>query len=416
MKPFAPDRGGGQPCSPTVEKVVSGQLCSGCGLCAGVSGGGITMDIDAAGFARPVVLGAPDASAEARIAAACPGARIAPWDGSDSPVHPYWGPVATVATGHACNDEIRHLGSSGGMLTALAIHALESGLVDGVIHVAMDKDQPLRTATRLSRSRAEVIAGTGSRYSPSSPLQSIDTWLDSGERYAFIGKPCDVSALRQLARIDARVDRTIVLMMSFFCGGIPSVRGSEAVVRAMGMDPSALSTFRYRGNGWPGKARAESHDGKAAEMRYAECWGDILSKHVQFRCKICPDAVGGVADIACADAWYGGESGYPKFEEQEGRSLVITRTATGMAMLDNAVAAGACVTDSLDIGEVDLMQPSQARRKRLVLARTLACSVAVQPVPVMSGLAIGVAARRAGPVDFIRNFLGTLRRILRSQR
>ena len=55
-------------------------------------------------------------------------------------------------------------------------------------------------------------------------------------------------------------------------------------------------------------------------MSYADSWGAHLSKHVQFRCKICPDAVGGVADIACADAWYGGDSGYPQFDEAAGRS------------------------------------------------------------------------------------------------
>lgn len=416
MKPFAPNRDGGQPCSPTVDRVLAGQLCTGCGLCAGISGGNIVMDIDSAGFERPIVRGTIDATVETQIADACPGSRIAPWDRSDRPVHPYWGPIGSIATGHACDAEVRHVGSSGGMLTALAIHALDSGMVDGVIHVTMDAAQPLRTAVVVSRTRAHVIAAAGSRYGPSAPLQSIDALLDSGERYAFIGKPCDVSALRQLALSDERVDRSMVLMLSFFCGGIPSIKGSEAVVSAMGMDPAAITHFRYRGNGWPGNARAETGDGRAAEMRYAECWGNILSKHVQFRCKICPDAVGGVADIACADAWYGGETGYPTFEEQDGRSLVLARSDAGAAMIAQAVAAGVCATEPLDIGEIDLMQPSQARRKRLVQARTLACSVTIHPVPVMQGLSVGIAARRSGPVDYLRNFLGTLRRILSSRR
>jgi coenzyme F420 hydrogenase subunit beta len=78
-------------------------------------------------------------------------------------------------------------------------------------------------------------------------------------------------------------------------------------------------------------ATATAHDGRTAEMTYERSWGHHLSREVQFRCKICPDAVGGVADIACADAWYGGETGYPTFEEQSGRSLVVTRTAVGEA-------------------------------------------------------------------------------------
>jgi coenzyme F420 hydrogenase subunit beta len=37
-------------------------------------------------------------------------------------------------------------------------------------------------------------------------------------------------------------------------------------------------------------------------MSYADSWGGILSRHVQFRCKICPDGTGGFADVVCADA------------------------------------------------------------------------------------------------------------------
>src|SRR3546814_6618598 len=77
----------------------------------------------------------------------------------------------------------------------------------------------------------------------------------------------------------------------------------------MGLAGAPLSECRYRGNGWPGQAVALTTDGRAGEMSYERSWGDHLSREVQFRCKNCPDAVGGTADIACADAWYGGESG-----------------------------------------------------------------------------------------------------------
>ncbi|MFX8820896.1 Coenzyme F420 hydrogenase/dehydrogenase, beta subunit C-terminal domain, partial [Acinetobacter baumannii] len=88
---------------------------------------------------------------------------------------------------------------------------------------------------------------------------------------------------------------------------------------------------------------------------------------MQFRCKICQDAVGGVADIACADAWYGGESGYPTFEEKDGRSLIIARTNAGQRLIESGQAAAAIKIEVLDVDQIDLMQPSQARRKRLVV-------------------------------------------------
>lgn len=396
--------------SPTVNRVLEGQLCTGCGLCASVAPEGIRL-VDAEGFNRPEQYGPVTAAAETAIAAACPGAVVAPWP--DAPhVHAYWGPYHRVETGAAGDPEVRHQGSSGGVVTALAIHALKSGLVDRVVQVAPGDDDPAGNMIVCSTTEGQIVARAGSRYVSSSPLGAIEQVLAQGGKAAFVGKPCDISALRLLALADPRVDAHVPLMLSFFCAGVPSRRAVTRVLAAMGVERKDLATFRYRGNGWPGKATATTLAGDVSQMSYEESWGGYLSKDVQFRCKVCPDAVGGVADVACADAWYGGESGYPTFEEQEGRSLVMTRTVAGMSILDAALAAGALTTEPLAVGEIDLMQPAQARRKRQVAGRLLALAVTLRPTPVMRGLGLGEAARRAGGVEQLKSFLGTLRRSL----
>lgn len=401
--------------SATIDRVVGGELCAGCGLCAGVSGGAISMTLVSPGYARPQVEHAITESVEAKISVACPGARVAPWAKSGSR-HPYWGPYRRVMTGNAVDGELRFAGSSGGLLSALALFALESGEVDAVAHIHADPDRPTHNVMTLSRDRASVLAGAGSRYGATSPLAEIDRLLGGDEKIAFIGKPCDASALRLLGLADDRVKEKIPLIFAFFCGGMPSLAGTDRVIAAMGMDPKTVSKFSYRGNGWPGEARAENIDGTVATMSYHDSWGGHLSKEVQFRCKICPDAVGGVADIACADAWYGGETGYPLFDEADGRSLILTRSTAGDRLLDAAISAGVCVVSDCSVAEIDLMQPGQVRRKRVVLARSTAVRIAGQPLPTMRGLEIGTAARRATMTDTARNFLGTLRRIIAGRR
>lgn len=401
--------------SPTLERVRKGDLCSGCGLCAGVSDGAIAMRMVEPGFARPVQSAPIDAAAEHKIAEACPGSKVAPWAGGPHR-HPYWGPARATMTGYATDPETRFAGASGGALSAIVIHALESGLVDRVLHVEADPDQPTGNRLRWSRTREEVLSGAGSRYAASSPLAEIDAALAEGGRFAFVGKPCDVSALRQLARIDSRVDHVVPLKLSFYCGGLPSRAGADRIVRAMGLEPAELSSFRYRGNGWPGLTVAEAQDGQTGEMRYADSWGAHLSREVQFRCKICPDAIGAVADLTCADAWYGDDDGYPSFEEQEGRSLIQARTEAGEALMRAAMAGGAIVAEPLPVAEIELMQPSQARRKRLIVARTLACRLLGRPVPSMRGLDVGRAARNAPIGDQLRNFVGMISRHTRMRR
>ena len=192
--------------------------------------------------------------------------------------------------------------------------------------------------------------------------------------------------------------------------------GADRIVRAMGLDPAQLARFRYRGHGWPGTARADLADGTHGEMSYADSWGGHLSKEVQFRCKICPDAVGGVADVAVADAWYEDASGSPSFAEQDGRSLVMARTPAGVAALAAARAAGAIVTAPLPVGEIVRMQGSQANRKRLVIPRLAACALLFQPRPDVRGLATGAAMRRGTLGTALRNLVGTARRIILGRR
>ena len=401
--------------SKTLTRVLAGELCTGCGLCAAVSQGSVKMRTVAPGYSRPSIAAPVSAQAERAIATACPGNRVAPWQAAPQR-HAAWGPWIQTMTGYAADAEVRYCGSSGGAVSALLIYALETGLVDAVLHVTADPEQPTRNIVTWSNTRAEVIGAAGSRYAASSPLADIDAALAQPQRFAFVGKPCDVSALRQLATLDPRVNDRVPLMLSFFCAGVPSHAGADRIIRAMGFEPDDVRAFRYRGNGWPGMTRAETHDGRVAEMRYEDSWGGQLSKEVQFRCKICPDAVGGVADIACADAWYGGESGYPEFDEQDGRSLIMSRTSVGDALLRQAMAAGAIVAENLPIDEIALMQPGQVRRKRLVAARLAACATTLQPRPAMAGLDVGRAARTAGIGETVKNWLGTMRRIVQGRR
>jgi coenzyme F420 hydrogenase subunit beta len=116
--------------------------------------------------------------------------------------------------------------------------------------------------------------------------------------------------------------------------------------------------------------------------------------------------------VACADAWYGGESGYPSFEDRDGRSLVISRTAAGAALVAGAVSAGALELAPLDIEKIELMQPSQAQRKRNVRVRTAALGVALQPRPKMRQVFVEQASKKARPAEVARNFVGTIRRVM----
>lgn len=393
-----------------VDRVVASGFCTGCGACAGLLGSKrLVMQITDGGELRPTG-GAKLSQAERHdFLRFCPGVNIAVDSCKSATTNREWGPIVRTRAGHALDVQLRREGSSGGAVSALALHLLESGQVDFVAQIAADVDDPLRNVVQQSRTRDDVLKAAGSRYAPAAPLEKIDQYLRSGLRFAIVGKPCDIAAVRNLGRTDPRVQQQIPFLISFMCAGVPSLQGTQELLQQLGVEESELESFRYRGDGWPGMARAVARDGRVAEMDYGRSWGTILNRHLQFRCKICPDGTGETADVVCADAWYG-KDGYPDFAERDGRSLIITRTARGEALVSAAMQSGALAAEDLDIAELARMQPYQLARKRLVLARLAGTWLRRGWVPRYRGLRLMACSVQAGLGEWLRNALGTWRR------
>lgn len=404
------------PPSSALARVARGDLCAGCGACAALAPGKVAMAVEAPGWLRPRQTAPLSGDEEARIAAACPGLgqRVVAGGRVD---HALWGPHVEMATGWATDPDLRFAGASGGALSALAAHLLASGRVDAVVQVAADPVHPARNRMVVTTDAADLAGTAGSRYAPSAPLAGLGGHLAehraTGRRFAIVGKPCDAAALRAMVDRDPAMAAAFPVILSFFCAGVPSHAGGEAVLAALGVPPDQAASFRYRGMGWPGRARATLADGTERTMSYHDSWGGILTRHVQHRCKICADGTGVAADIACADAWDTDDRGYPLFDEAPGISLVVARTALGQRILDEARSAGQIGTQPFDVARLAAIQPGQRERRRALLARLLALRIAGRPVPRYEGLRIVEAARQNPLLRNLRNVLGTLRRVFR---
>jgi coenzyme F420 hydrogenase subunit beta len=394
-----------------IEKIVKSDLCSGCGLCAGIAPEKISMNVDANGYLRPVVHGVLNEGQDKILSESCPGSQLQHFPSSVK-YHPLWGPIISSRTGYANDQEIRHTASSGGGISSFLLYLLESGKIDYVVQTAVSTSDPILNKYQISKSRSDILRAAGSRYAPSAPLEAISDLLDQPGKFAFVGKPCDVAALRQLARHDIRVKQKVTHMIAFMCAGVPSFIGTDNVLKHLGVARDRLESFRYRGNGWPGYASARTIDGEEKSMDYATSWGTILNKHLQLRCKICADGVGEFADIVCADAWYG-KDGYPDFAEQDGRSLILTRTAIGEQLVIDAQAAGYVTAQDLAIAEIEKMQPYQANRKRLLYSRLSGMKLVGAKTPRYLGFGLFKLAFSAGFRANIKSMIGTARRLLR---
>ena len=398
--------------SPALARVRQGDLCAGCGGCAAVAPEKIRMRLEEPGFLRPQQVSSLTAAEETLIKVICPGLgqKVAAAGRMDDPL---WGPYVAMHAGWAKDDTLRFVGASGGALSGILVHLVTAGIVDAVIQTTASPDLAIGNATVITTDLAEIARAAGSRYAPSAPLEELRTHLESGKRFAFVGKPCDVAALRALMEHDTDIALQVSVVLSFFCAGVPSHAGGEAILTALGTRPDEALAFRYRGNGWPGRATVTRKDNTERSMSYHDSWGGILSKHVQHRCRICADGTGKAADIVCADAWVSDERGYPVFDEAPGVSLIVARTEQGAALLAAAHAANRIALQDFDVDDLVAIQPGQRERRRALLARLIGRRLSGKPIPKYTGLNLRTASRQNPLPRNIKNMLGMIRRSFR---
>ena len=380
----------------SLEEIVEGGLCIGCGLCQAIAGEDkIQIVLTPEGRERPVARHALDAATLECVNAICPGTRVegaAVEPASSEAIHDLvWGPAEQLAIGYAGDPDVRYLASTGGVLTALGQFLLASGRAKFILHVAASGKEPMRTERRLSFDAASVLEGAGSRYGPASPLVDFTALLDRREPFALIAKPCDIAAVRNLARIDSRVNKWLRYALTFVCGGASDLTKSEEVASGKGIRPEELTLFRYRGYGNPGPTRLETKDGRSYELTYQQMWEDEATWGIQPRCKICPDAIGESADLAASDVWPGGGP----TGDDAGFNGIIVRTQRGLELYRAALAAGAIVVEprNVDFRDFDGFQPHQVRKKRAVWARLAGIKAAGFPIPETHNLRLAECAR-----------------------
>ncbi|WP_370279518.1 Coenzyme F420 hydrogenase/dehydrogenase, beta subunit C-terminal domain [Pontibacterium sp.] len=355
-------------------RIVEEGMCTGCGLCQSVAGeDSIQIRTQPTGYKRPVVVGDLDDETVDSIYAVCPGINVSQEFPQDDQVSDdlIWGRNVRNVMAWAAQPNVRFKASTGGVMTGLAQYLVASGEVDFILHVKASDSEPAFGERHLSFTDADVIEASGSRYGPAAPLLDIGSLLDRGQPFAFIGKPCDVSALNNYARIDPRVDELVRYKLAIVCGGYLTPDSFNGFLEQAGVPRKDLARIRYRGNGCPGPVEMENHNGEVFFRSYNDFWGEGESSwSIPFRCKICPNGIGEGADIAAADSWPDCQVDSATEKDDPGSNAVIVRSSKGNTLLSAAVEEGFIETgDEITPRDLDFFQPHQVVKKQAGMAR-----------------------------------------------
>jgi coenzyme F420 hydrogenase subunit beta len=197
------------------------------------------------------------------------------------------------------------------------------------------------------------------------------------------------------------------LILTFFCAGTPSTRGTLDLVKALDVPLEEVTSLRYRGEGWPGRFKIRSRNGTGEKsFSYVQAWGR-LTDYKPLRCNLCPDGLGWVADISCGDAWERLDSG-----QDAGRSIVVVRTRRGQEILHKAMAAKYVELEPVGASAVVAAQPSQIGRNREIFGRLLGMRLFFIPTPRFVGFSLIRAWWGLPILGKMRTIFGTIRRVV----
>lgn len=398
-------------------RIVEESLCIGCGLCQSAAGSDrITVERTDDGALRPFVHGDLDDTCVDRIYDLCPGTRLSGLPEEAPNIDLVWGGYQRIVKARATDPEIRFKAAAGGVLSAISLFLLESGRVDFILHATMPKADPSFGVRHISRNREDILKGAGSRYGPTATLIDVEEHLSLERPFAFVGTPCDITGLRNLARQDPRVDAYCKAMLTPVCGGFMETPALSRAVAGFGMNFDRLTAVRYRGHGCPGPTRLEQDDGAVIEKTYLDFWGeDDSAWSLPWRCKICADGIGEAADIAAADCWPGGAPTRAQAEDHTldpGSNAVLVRSQRGEQIWQAALDAGALVEESTHTPrDMDNWQPHQVVKKRAVQSRYDGMKRAGSLVPTTTGLRLSALQAENTSSQNAQETEGTLRRI-----
>lgn len=364
---------------PGIIDVIESNTCVGCGACGVATGGRIPVTIRPRGYYEADIAGASpsDLATASRV---CPftnesenedtvAGRLFP----DLPRDAQIGHYRSLFAGRVADEAEIPSSSSGGLTNWTASRLLERGLVDGVIHVG-NVEQPMFGYV-VSTTVAELRDGRKSKYYPATFDEVLRGIRGDTRRYAFIGIPCAVKALRHVTEQDPVLREQIAFCLGIVCGHLKTTAYAESFAWQVGIAPDRLETVDFRIKDPKLTSRQYKFGARAkgeAELRQAPTlslvggsWG-----HAVFQlnaCNYCDDVFAETADVVFGDAWLS------KYEiDWRGTNVVVTRNEVIDQILREGVQMGEIGLDELDPESVAKTQAGNFRHRRDGLAVRLA--------------------------------------------
>ncbi len=320
------------------REVVTSGLCTGCSSCVVVCPYDVLGYDDQKGvyhpFHVPEMGGADNCTHGEKgctlCTRACP--RFRAWEpevdtflfGREREESEVYGIAQDLLLVRATDPEVFETGQDGALVSALLIWALEHDVIDAALVSNLEGDGTTwKAVPGVARTRAEVLASAGSRYTYSAnPLAYSAAAAEGAERIALVGMGCQASAPAIMsARKAGKVARRFVLTIGLLCSkSFDDAIFPELFEARYGLARQDIVKMNIKGI-----FQVWTRDGELHEIPLKEA-----HEWTRDGCKHCPDFAAEHADIST-----GGIGAFPRW------TLTMVRTDKGRELISAMHAAGA---------------------------------------------------------------------------
>lgn len=292
--------------------------------------------------------------------------------------HEHIGYYKSLYVGHVIEGDFRAKASSGGMGTWIFNELFEKDLIDGVIHVKenTDKNSDVLYKYDISRTIEEIRGGSGTKYYPVEFSYVLKIVKEVPGRYAIIGIPSFIMAIRLLAEKDKLIDERIKFTIGLVCGHQKSSKFSEAFAWQVGIKPGNLKSINFRkklpdrpANNYAVEMTGLIDDKEVTIVKptrelLGQNWGQgyFKTKASDFT----DDVMNETADMTIGDAWL------PEYtEDSKGNNIIVIRNSIIDDLISEGAKSGRLLLDSVDVETIVRSQSGHFRHTQDELAYRL---------------------------------------------
>lgn len=243
---------------------------------------------------------------------------------------------------HSVSEETRYAGASGGFVTQLLAHMLETGEIDGALVLGVSSEGKWKQEPYVARSVEELKAAQKSKYITVPFLRPLKELEEIEGHYAIVALPCYIHAIRKYQKVSPSLRKRIKLVIGLYCNVVFEPHLYDEACELAGIDPTDVDDFRFRHGDWPGGVTARLRDGSEKKILKLEEMKDEFNLLKLFytapRCTLCTDFSGEYADLSVGDPWLRGPDGGYLFDD--GWTSILVRTEAGDEAIRHAEEDG----------------------------------------------------------------------------